>query len=161
MFTWSPIATTTWLLSLMFLLALMMRLGVNYRFLLTLEIPERIRELRLLSSFSFMSRRTAGLVVSLLPPIMLVILSFCVRTFFSTYLSVPVILCGLFWVQLLMAGLWFKGERSMEMMVSRGCEASSGSNPPCTNSLFLLYSEIACLYRLTEGTRLHYDFSVS
>lgn len=56
---------------------------------------------------------------------MLEMLSLGASTLRSAYLSVPVMLWGLLWVQLLRTGLGEAiGARSITIMLSRGCEAS-------------------------------------
>jgi hypothetical protein len=173
---WPPVATKTWLLSLMFLFAFMMRLGVNSRYFLPmLDVPERIRELLPLSRslFYLRSRRGPTLCCSFRPllllfPLLLLLLSWLVMlslgvsTFLSAYLRVAVMLCGLFWVQLFIEGrVGSSCERSMDTIVYSGCDAIYGSNPPWMNSRLRLYKAVAWRYLLREGNLVHSDFSVS
>jgi hypothetical protein len=124
----SPIATTTWLLSLIFLVLLMMRLGVRSRSLVVLaiaEVPERIREfLGIFLSFSFSLRISLrGCVFKLLRVCLLVlgmlvfiILSFWDRIVFSAYYFGCT---TLFYIHPELLGLFnrAKADRSIEIIV--------------------------------------------
>ena len=148
----SPVATMTWLLSLVFFEELITLLGVrslpSWALLLSILILE-LFDTFLSDSLIYRSPSLSLSKerVSLLPGFdVLDSRMGCCSTGSSAFGRFVVFVLNI--------------DKSRLISESRGCAAYYGSNPPWINSLSLL-TTIACLYLLIELTRCHSALSVS